>query len=104
MPFKSKAQRRLFWAKAEKGDIPASTVREWEHATKNKSRLPEHVNKVAYIQGVKTALDVLGLHESIDPEDLPRVLAKRKREYLEELYRLNAATGLPAGGYLSEEE
>ena len=36
MPFKSEAQRRLFWSKAEKGEIPEKTVREWEHATKEK--------------------------------------------------------------------
>ena len=47
MPFKSKAQRRLFWAKANRGELPESTVHEWEHATKNKSRLPEHVRKTA---------------------------------------------------------
>lgn len=60
MPFKSKAQRRLFWAKSERGEIPEKTVREWEHATKNKAKLPEHVGKTAaYAAGKAHALHVL---------------------------------------------
>lgn len=45
MPFRSEAQRRLFHAKAAKGEISPETVHEWEHATKNKDRLPMHVKK-----------------------------------------------------------
>ena len=60
MPFKSKAQRKLFWAKANRGELPKSTVHEWEHATNNKSRLPEHVKKTAaYIAGRDSALRTL---------------------------------------------
>jgi hypothetical protein len=60
MSFKSKAQRRLFWAKADRGEIAKSTVREWEHATKNKAKLPEHVNKTAaYLAGRAHALRIL---------------------------------------------
>jgi len=40
-PFKSEAQRKLFYAKAERGEIPESTVREYEHETHG--NLPEHV-------------------------------------------------------------
>jgi len=57
MPFKSKAQRRLFWAKQNRGEIAKSTVEDWEHATRNKSKLPEHVKKA----GHQHALHVLGL-------------------------------------------
>jgi hypothetical protein len=60
MPFKSKAQRRLFWAKENRGEISKKTVEEWEHATKNKKSLPEHV-KAAQVQGQRYALALLGL-------------------------------------------
>lgn len=39
MPFKSQAQRRLFYAKAARGEISQETVQEFERATKR--RLPE---------------------------------------------------------------
>jgi hypothetical protein len=44
MPFKSKAQRRLFYAKEEHGELSKATVDEWEKATKGK-KLPERVGK-----------------------------------------------------------
>lgn len=43
MPFKSEAQRRLFHVLAAKGEMSPDTVSEWEHATKNKKKLPMHV-------------------------------------------------------------
>lgn len=55
MPFKSEAQRRLFHAKAARGEISKETVHEWEHATKNKKKLPMHV-KSAYELGARAAL------------------------------------------------
>lgn len=103
MPFKSEAQRRLFHVKAEKGEIPKATVSEWEHATKNKKALPEHVAKEAYAQGKRAAATKIGFMEDVDPEDLPALLRRRKKKYLRELYNLNAATGLPAGGLISED-
>lgn len=57
MPFKSEAQRRLFHVKAAKGEISKETVHEWEHATKNKKKLPMHVKK-AYDVGAEDALAV----------------------------------------------
>jgi len=100
MPFKSEAQRRLFHVKADKGEISAATVREWEHATENKGDLPMHVEKTAYAAGARHALHKLGF---IDPEDLPAYLAKRRRRQLQHLYSLNSETGLPAGGLLGPE-
>jgi hypothetical protein len=47
MPFKSESQRKLFHAMAERGEISKAKVHEWEHATKNKKSLPEHVKKTA---------------------------------------------------------
>jgi hypothetical protein len=102
MPFKSEAQRRLFHVKADKGEIPQATVSEWEHATKNKAKLPMHVAKKAYEQGKEAALRKLGFINSLDPEDLPNFLAKTKRRQLHRLYNLNAATGFPAGGLIGE--
>jgi hypothetical protein len=43
MPFKSKAQRRFFYAAAERGDIPKSKVKEYEEKTRG--GLPEKVSK-----------------------------------------------------------
>jgi len=57
MPFKSEAQRKLFHAKAARGEISEKTVHEWEHATRNKKDLPEHVKnkKHAYESGIRHA-------------------------------------------------
>jgi hypothetical protein len=44
MPFKSEAQRRLFFAKMNSGEMSPSTVKHWEKATKNKD-LPEKVSQ-----------------------------------------------------------
>ena len=60
MPFKSEAQRRLFHVKADKGEISEETVSEWEHATKNKKKLPMHVKK-AYEAGVQEARRLFSL-------------------------------------------
>jgi|SRR6267154_2101723 len=49
MPFKSEAQRRLFHAKAGRGEMSEKMVHEWEHATpkKVKKKLPYHVKKAS---------------------------------------------------------
>lgn len=65
MPFKSEAQRRLFHAKENRGEISHKTVSEWEHATKNKKSLPYHAKKKhekkAYDRGVEAASKLYGL-------------------------------------------
>jgi len=43
MPFKSQAQRRLFHAKASRGEIASGTVKEWEDHTPKGKKLPEKV-------------------------------------------------------------
>jgi hypothetical protein len=43
MPFKSKAQHRLFRAKEERGEMPKGTASRWAHHTSSMSKLPEHV-------------------------------------------------------------
>lgn len=42
MPFKSQAQRRLFYAKAKRGEISQGTLHEWTEASSGR-RLPERV-------------------------------------------------------------
>jgi hypothetical protein len=50
---------------ADRGEISKAKVHEWEHATKNKKNLPEHVKKSAldeaYEAGVKQAMADAGL-------------------------------------------
>jgi len=45
MPFKSEAQRRKFYAMANRGEISDKTVDEWEDATPKGKDLPERVGK-----------------------------------------------------------
>lgn len=49
MPFKSKAQQRLFFAKEERGELPKGKALEWARETKNMKKLPEHVKKASVI-------------------------------------------------------
>jgi hypothetical protein len=41
MPFKSKSQQRLFFAKEAKGELPKGTAERWAHETPNMKKLPE---------------------------------------------------------------
>lgn len=43
MPFKSQAQRRLFYAKKRRGEIAPATVKRWERHTPKGKKLPEKV-------------------------------------------------------------
>lgn len=45
MPYKSDSQRRAFHAMLKRGEIDASTVKEYDKASKGKD-LPERVSKV----------------------------------------------------------
>lgn len=49
IPFSSKSQQRLFFAKAHSGEIPMETAMEWAHATQEQpggfAKLPEKVKK-----------------------------------------------------------
>lgn len=45
MPFKSKAQMRLFFAKEKRGELPKGTAKRWAKHTKNISSLPERKKK-----------------------------------------------------------
>jgi hypothetical protein len=83
MPFKSEAQRRLFHAKAERGEISEKKVHEWEHETpkKVKEHLPYHVKKssseiadeiLAKLSSLKEALTGRGIGVGM-PAELPSV-------------------------------
>ena len=45
MPFRSKAQQRLMFAKESRGELKRGTARKWAHETPNMRRLPERVGK-----------------------------------------------------------
>lgn len=45
MPFKSKAQMRLFFAKERRGELPKGKAKEWAKETKSISSLPERKSK-----------------------------------------------------------
>jgi hypothetical protein len=61
MPFKSQAQRRKFYAMADKGEISKKTVEKWEDETPKGKKLPEKVKKAMYDRGIVTALHQLGM-------------------------------------------
>jgi len=48
-PFKSEAQRRLFYAKASRGEISKATVKKWEGHTPKDKKLPERLHKAAIL-------------------------------------------------------
>jgi len=45
MPFKSRAQRRKFYAMLNRGEISKATVKEWEAETPKGRALPERVSR-----------------------------------------------------------
>lgn len=57
MPFQSQAQRRKFYAMAESGEIPHSTVKKWEDATPKGKKLPERIHKKAFWLGFGKAAE-----------------------------------------------
>jgi len=71
MPFKSKAQRRKFYAMASSGEISPKVVKEWEDATPKNKKLPEKVMKkkafwdgfVKKAQTYVSAPNQAGMHE-----------------------------------------
>ncbi len=59
MPFKSKSQRRKFYALKKRGKMSQKKIDEWE--SKTPSGIPERVKKHAYFEGHRQALMKLGL-------------------------------------------
>ena len=64
MPFKSKAQRRKFYAMAREGEISQSQLKKWERETSKKRPLPERKKQAAmdvfHNAGKNKALEKLG--------------------------------------------
>jgi hypothetical protein len=109
MPFKSEAQRRKFYAMANRGEISKKTVKEWQDATGDK-QLPERMGakhatsasldnlklseeQLAYLQTAKNlgklaALDDLGLLKTAS-KNLLDTLTEGTLKYL-------APIGIPA--------
>jgi hypothetical protein len=67
MPFKSEAQRRKFYAMANRGEISHQEVKKWEDHTPDK-KLPEHVKKSMYTFGVQRALDTFNIQRGVPNE------------------------------------
>ena len=45
MPYRSKSQERLFFAKEARGELPKGTAKKWADETPSQKKLPEHVKK-----------------------------------------------------------
>ncbi len=75
MPFKSEAQRRKFYAMANRGEISRDTVKEWENATPKDKKLPEKVSH-AFSLGVADALARLGFKTA--SEEIRLQIPRRK--------------------------
>lgn len=78
MPFKSQAQRRLFYAKARSGEISESKVREWERETPKNKKLPE---KVA---GIFRPRNIIAVGALATPYAVGRSVQKKQREQIVE--------------------
>lgn len=68
MPFRSQAQRRLFYAKMNQGEISPKTVKHWEDATAKKKSLPEYVKTAAFFNELsKVAVSIDDLEAPAPP-------------------------------------
>lgn len=83
MPFKSKAQRRFFYAAESRGELPRGTARRWEKETPKGKKLPEKVKQAAFDQGVR--------------DGMAKVAQRSGRETAEQA-AFGAGAGLAAGG------
>ena len=88
MPFRSEAQRRKFHAMAGRGEMPESTVSEWEHATKNKKKLPYKVKKKSFRR----------MGDLAKSEDLASRKAKYQREKISWKHAGSTSTGTALHG------
>lgn len=76
MPFKSKAQMRLFFAKQKRGELPEGTAEAWAAETPNIEKLPDHVKKACLGYFVKIAKRLF------DPKNYPPVPAATTQSQL----------------------
>ncbi len=59
MPFKSKAQMRLFFAKEKQGELPKGTAKRWAAETPSIKKLPEHKKTAGFTGGILKMADNL---------------------------------------------
>lgn len=57
----------------------------------------------AYTYGARAALTKLGFLDVVDPDDLPKLLARRREEQLQKTLKIRAMEGLPAGGLIADD-
>jgi hypothetical protein len=79
VPFKSQAQRKKFYAMANRGEISRGTVKEWEDATPKGKKLPEHVKK-SHLLGAAAALERFGFKQAAEELRL-KIPARRFHGY-----------------------
>jgi len=79
MPFKSEAQRRLFYAKAARGEIPQETVDEWQQETKRQGKkLPEKVGQKKRADMIKKAFWAGFVKKAASVSQILSAVAKKK--------------------------
>ena len=78
MPFKSKAQEKLFFAKEHRGELPKGTAERWAHHTKNIKGLPEHVKKAFMLNYIKNSFHIDQEKSAGIREWLNQLLGKNK--------------------------
>lgn len=59
MPFSSKAQMRLFFAKEKRGDLPKGITKKWAAHTPSIKKLPERVKTAGFVGGILKIADNL---------------------------------------------
>jgi len=91
MPFKSEAQRRLFYAKADSGEIPMSTVKKWESHTP-KGKLPEKVKKAELVSFFAELDNLMDKEANLRGE-----VSKRLGSYWENLLGKNVQRAIQKG-------
>jgi hypothetical protein len=82
-PFKSEAQRRLFYAKERRGEISKKTISKWESHTQDK-KLPERLHKAGEEKNPKenikdrqkAGLRALGVYGTMGAVGLPALLMR----------------------------
>lgn len=75
MPYKSKAQMRLFFAKEQRGELPKGKAREWAHHTPDLKSLPQHVSD-AKEASLLPRKDIVSLMASLIEQDFSRPAAQ----------------------------
>lgn len=76
MPFKSQAQRRLFYAKARRGEISDETLKKWNEETPKGKKLPDRVKTASFDAGAAAALK-----KSIESSPPPAGPVQKLREW-----------------------